>query len=322
MQLNCLTVMFLFVSKNIPSISRSIRLNHSSSSSSSKAFDVISSTKSITAKHIISLILKRKNRIEAGQTVVEGPRMIIDLLRNKDTANLVQKILISEEKWESFYPTLVETNTGAERLPDIHPASEAVMKACTDTVTPQGIVAIVDVPNLEIPVTSTPSVLVLDAVADPGNLGTLLRSSVATGVSAVYLLPGSCDPWNPKAVRSAMGSSFLVPIRQVDSWDACCHELQTLGCHYIWAATMVDDNAPGTCYYSVNWTRPHALIVGNEGNGLTDDIRQALAQGKVKPVYVPMQAGVESLNAAVCGSIILFERQRQLQIAEQGNAMG
>jgi TrmH family RNA methyltransferase len=296
--------------------------------------NLVSSTKSNTVKKIQQLLSKRKKRTEFQECVVEGPRMVFDLLADSRTRSLVKQVLISTEKWEDYQEewhaawekSEDDKNEEEESLfpPTVVPGTPEVLKACTDTVANQGIVAIVGIPSFPlvaiepvVPVTSAPLYLILDGVADPGNLGTLLRSSVATAVTGVILLPGSCDPWNPKAVRSAMGTSFRLPIVAVDSWRECQDLLSdTLSCRRTFAATMLEDRQ-GTSHYQVDWTcEPTALIIGSEGNGLSEEVRQSLEDDKdgsrIQPVYVPMQAGVESLNAGICGSVILFEYLRQV----------
>jgi TrmH family RNA methyltransferase len=300
--------------------------------------NLVSSTKSNTVKKIQQLLTKRKKRTEFQETVVEGPRMVFDLLADKRTRALVKQVVISTEKWQDYQDEWhaawekSENNGDGEQEeslfpPTVVPGTPDVLKACTDTVANQGIVAIVGIPSFPLDGAAEQSdendaapasslYLILDGVADPGNLGTLLRSSLATAVTGVILLPGSCDPWNPKAVRSAMGTSFRLPIVAVDSWVECCDLLSDLSCHRTYAATMLEDRQ-GTSHYQVDWTsEPTALIIGSEGNGLSEDVRRALQDDKdgsrIQPVYVPMQAGVESLNAAVCGSVILFEYLRQV----------
>ena len=323
---------------------------------------------------------KRKKREELGQAIVEGPRMVMDLLRCADTASLVRQIIVDCDKYDDCYATeleslisLMDTNDDDNRregkdssstygsLPQYPPqillATPQVLQACTDTVTNQGIVAMVDIPkyNQELLVERSKTTnnnnntssallyLVLDGVSDPGNVGTLIRSARATGVAATLLLPGSVDPFNPKAVRSAMGTTFSLPVLQLDSWDECCRLLHRVGCQQIWAATMLEDknddddnddlktstnNERNKEHYQVNWMAEpaSALVIGNEGNGLTLPVRASVEQGHIRiiddkttsrllpvnAVHIPMQAGVESLNAAVCGSVILFEYQRQL----------
>lgn len=278
--------------------------------------NMISSIKSQTVKRIQALQNKRKKRSEENLTIVEGKRMVFDLLGDPSTSRLVSQIFISEERWDEYAPMIDAT----DRF--VTPVTSDVMRHCSDTVTPQGILAMVQIPRLEISISTednekvnNPLFLVLDGVADPGNLGTLLRSARATGVAAVYLLSDSCcDPWNPKAVRSAMGTSFRIPIRgPFNDWDECSRDLSSLGCRSFYAATMLAD-IEGTPHFNVDWTGgsfSSALLIGSEADGLSEDVREEVLNGKIQSVYIPMETGVESLNAAVCGSVIMFEYQRQ-----------
>ena len=283
-----------------------LRISHSNS-------DLISSTKSNTVKRIQNLLTKRKSRIELKETVVEGPKMIFDLLKNERTRALVHQVIVSVERPE----WIAELKENYSDNLIVFQGTQEVLMACSDTVTPQGIVATVSIPpepskvsppsSCRIP----PLYLILDGVSDPGNLGALLRSSVATGVAGVLLLPCCCDAWNPKAVRSAMGCSFQLPMLQVESIDHAQQVLSDWQVQDIYAATM-EDGAVSFPHYDVDWTQhATAIIIGSEGNGLSDVVRNKVKSGEVKSVHVPMEAGIESLNAAVCGSVILFEYLRQ-----------
>jgi len=274
--------------------------------------DVISSEQSNTVKQITSLLTKRKKRIELGLTVVEGPRIVLDLLKNENTRGLVRQAVVACDKSEWMAEVL--------KFEDVHvcEGTPAVLAKCSDTMTPQGIVATVQIPpepSREAPPSrsANPLYLVLDGVSDPGNVGTLLRSSVAVGVAAVILMPGCCDVWNPKAVRSAMGCSFQVPILSVGSLNEALDVLDTWKVHDVFAATMEDSgNASSTAHHEVDWAQhASALLIGSEGNGLSKEVRDLVASGQLRSLHVPMESGIESLNAAVCGSVILFEYHRK-----------
>ena len=311
--------------------------------------NIITSSKSQTVKTIKALLTKRKKRNEFSQTVVEGPRMVFDLLENPKTRNLVRQVLVSAQNEHDFrddylsrlISSLDDNNENQEKKKEVlvqlvHP--DVFNKDCTDTISPQGIVAIVDIPNnndidsnvgaTTNTIGGTPMYLVLDGVSDPGNLGTLLRTSLACNVAGVVLLPDCCDVWNPKAVRSSMGASFQIPIIESPSWNDALSMLKSKGVQTVYAATMIenddnDDDAPNSSvsYYDVNWTDgPSALVIGSEGNGLSTTVREDLTRKKKKTAtegivigatHIPMGAGIESLNAAVCGSVILFEYSRQ-----------
>ena len=328
--------------RNSSSGSRSGDSNNNPSRNSIRSDNIISSTKSNTVKRIQAILSKRKKREEFGQTLVEGPRMVLDLLQSTRTRGLVQQVLVSTEEYSRYVDILQSLNCDDGSSLDIRLITPDVLKACTDTVTPQGILALVDIPK-PLPSISTlqpldstckhPLYLVLDGISDPGNLGTLLRSSLAVGVKAVMLLPGCCDVWNPKAVRSAMGASFQVPIVEVATWQEAVERLTVEGCvQSIYAATMMDEHdipspplttttttttkrMTSRSHFDINWLEhPTAIVIGSEGNGLSLAVRQAIydpSNQLVQAVHVPMQAGIESLNAAVCGSVILFEYSRQ-----------
>lgn len=337
------------------SLSMSQMNNHNS--------NLITSPKSQTVKKVQALLSKRKQRLRHGQTIVEGPRMVFDLLDNPKTAHLVRQILISAHDYElrDDYRSRLFGEGGGEQSPPhdvlvqlVHPE---IFLDCTDTISPQGIVAIVDIPEASSLLSDisdqtnekqrgsvvdtpekVPMYLILDGVSDPGNLGTLLRTSLAVGLAGVLLLPDCCDPWNPKAVRSAMGASFQVPILESKSWEECLEKLRrSAGVERVYAATMIEeeddknnDSVPCASlpYFDVDWTHgPLALVIGSEGNGLSPLVRRDLVARKPRPrsendadatddvvvaaTHIPMVTGIDSLNAAVCGSVILFEYARQ-----------
>jgi TrmH family RNA methyltransferase len=292
--------------------------------------------------------------------------MVFDLLNNPRTASLIQQVIVSlpeydgrEEYRSKLEDALQQSENDKAFL--IQLATPDVFQFCTDTMTPQGIVAVIDIPSYtgveynnalsDAPTESAANGssealhLVLDGVSDPGNVGTLLRSCLAVGVKSVILLPGCCDVWNPKAVRSAMGASFQLPIYSCESWKDGLSTLIGLGVDLVYAATMIDneENYDDTAtradtnsvrrnsipYHAVDWIGKNAaLVIGSEGNGLSNEVRQALTGGisrqnehniTVQATYIPMEAGIESLNAAVCGSVILFEYSRQRSLRDDAD---
>jgi len=178
-------------------------------------------------------------------------------------------------------------------------ASETVIRSLSETVTPQGIVAVVPQPRL--PRAVSPSlVLVVDWLRDPGNLGTILRTAAAAGVDEVLLGPGTVDPYNPKVVRAGMGAHFRLPLASNLNWPQIAERLRGLA---VWLADAQGERV----YDAVDWRRPTALIVGGEAAGYSEEAA-ALAHGRLR---VPMHGDVESLNAAVATAVILFEAARQ-----------
>jgi TrmH family RNA methyltransferase len=179
-----------------------------------------------------------------------------------------------------------------------HLVSAEVMSACSDTVTPSGLLAVVPFPDIPLP--PDPGwTLVIDNLRTPGNLGTILRTAAAAGVDQVLLSPGTVDPYNPKVVRGGAGASFFLPLARL-SWRGIAACLQRAR---VWLAA-----AQGECVYTtVDWTRPTALIIGSEAHGASPEAIQ-LADGQVT---IPMARTFDSLNAAVAAGILLFEIARQ-----------
>ncbi len=182
--------------------------------------------------------------------------------------------------------------------PHSYPATAQVVAHAAATVTPQGIVAVAAIPTLP----ARPGLLLLlDGVQDPGNVGTLLRSAEAAGCGLVVCAPGTADPYSPKVVRGAMGAHGWLPLAVADDWGAVAALVAPRGTLY--AATGDGTHA----YYAVDWRQAGGIIIGSEAHGISDAAR-ALATGTVA---IPMAGRAESLNAAVAGSVIMFEGMRQ-----------
>ncbi|NIP24576.1 MAG: RNA methyltransferase, partial [Phycisphaerae bacterium] len=179
--------------------------------------------------------------------------------------------------------------------------SEQVMAHASDTETPAGAMAVVSITVPVLP-ESPDLYLVLDRISDPGNMGTILRSSAASGVDGVLIGPGSVDIYNPKVVRSSMGALLRLPVLSL-SWAEIGEVVDGMA---VWLAA-----ANGrTAYTAVNWQQPSALIIGSEAHGAG----QRAYEMAHETVTIPMAAETESLNAAVAASVILFEAQRQKRI--------
>lgn len=280
-------------------------------------------------------------------------------MANEESRRLVRRIVISEslvygentdeyqqqlQHWIDLVDEESRQNNQDISSPmptcSINIGNDQVVAACSATVTSQGVVALMDIPAPYNPLdisaaatnndgadadssTTPPFYLILDGLSDPGNVGTLLRTSAASHVTALILLPGSCDVWNPKAVRSAMGASFRIPVLEMskssekEALDHVLDLLESCGIDSsrVFAATMEasGDNA-SLAHYDIDFTSEGgaAVIMGREGEGLRRDVLNAIKRQKISTVHVPMAPGMESLNAAVCGSVIMFERMRQL----------
>jgi TrmH family RNA methyltransferase len=259
---------------------------------------VITSPRNTHIKHLRSLMVDRKDRRRERLFVIEGVRLMQEALRSG--AEFVT-VVYNREQLETTERGR-EVLTAIAGLSKVYEVTPEAIAAASDTVTPQGVVAAVRWPRLE-PARRGVQ-LVLDAVQDPGNVGTLLRSAEATGVSQVICMVGTADVYSPKVVRSAMGAHFRLPLRQDVQWAEVSTMLLDVDNIY---AAVASASMP---YYAADWRQPSALIIGNEANGIG-------AEGltiATKQIGIPMAWPVESLNAAIAGSVILFEALRQRRL--------
>ena len=236
---------------------------------------------------------RRKGRLASGLYLAEGERVVADII----ATGQVPRVILVRENFEPTRAEVREILTVQES--DVRVVADPLFDNVADTVSPQGILALFPIPDHpELPVDAN-LVVVLDGIRDPGNLGTLIRSAAAAGADAIVTSPGTVDPYSPKAVRAAMGASARLPILVMD--DSIEAQLLRL------PLRVVADGRAELDHASVDWEQPAVVIVGSEADGPTDVGRRIAAAS----VRIPMAGGVESLNAAVAGSVILFEVARQ-----------
>jgi TrmH family RNA methyltransferase len=220
-----------------------------------------------------------------GLAVAEGPHLVAEAVRS---GLEIERIVVSEEAaFDGFVGHTITT------------VSSRIFRELKNTEHSQGVLALVRAPihNLEeICKGDTPGlVVVLDGIQDPGNAGTIIRSAEAFGVTGVVLLKGSVHPWNPKCLRASAGSLFRIPVA------SGVEDLSVFGESrwYVAAGEALET------IDVVDWTRPSLLFVGNEGAGVGENWR-----ARSQAIRIPT-IGVESLNAAVAASVILYEAHRQ-----------
>jgi TrmH family RNA methyltransferase len=241
---------------------------------------------------------RRKARERQRLFVAEGVRTVEELLR---AGVQVTGILAA--------PKIADTERGVAVLAAARAKGVVVeevtpreFETAAETESPQGVLGIAAIPEgglAGLPDTDVIRLLVLDAVQDPGNVGTILRTAAALGATATFSLPGTVDLWNAKVVRSGMGAHFHHPCL-TGTWD----ELDTFRrdrAMDLWAA-----DAAGRSIEDVEPPKRLALVVGNEGGGLSPDIRTRADQ----LVALPIASTVESLNVAVAAGILLYELSR------------
>ncbi len=237
---------------------------------------------------------RRKARERSGLFVAEGVRTVEALV---ESALPVRGVLLADDAdTDPRVQTLLE-RLAVRAVPVLRVSSTDFLSAA-DTESPQGILAVAEIPRRSLDDLSVPRrVLVLDAVQDPGNVGTILRTAAALGVDVTITLPGTVDVWNAKVVRSAMGAVFthsVVPM----AWDEAARWLQVRDVP-LWAADAA--GAPVTQAAADHPARL-ALVVANEGAGVSPHVAAA-AQ---RLVAIPMVPGAESLNVAVAAGILLY----------------
>lgn len=228
-----------------------------------------------------------------GRIAIEG----IHLLQEAVRSGLAIETLFVREDLATEMPPVPARET-------LLVAEDAFNHACA-TETPQGVAALVQTPTESLPQilqTKDPLLVVLDGIQDPGNLGTILRSAEAFGATGVLLLPGAVSPWNPKAVRASAGSVFRVPLVSVTDTQALLRQLRQHGITLYAAAAR-----HGTDIAKSPLTGPVALLIGNEGAGVSANLLH-LSDGRV---YIPCVGPVESLNAGVAASILLYAAAQQ-----------
>jgi TrmH family RNA methyltransferase len=245
-------------------------------------------------KYLRSLRADPKDRRRERSLVIEGVRLVGDALA---AGAQLRVALYNPDQ-------LSGTQAGAALLdqlagrPNCYEASDVVIAAAADTRAPQGVVAAAAWPEIA----PRPGLrLVLDAIQDPGNVGTLLRSAEAAGVGLVLCSQGCADIYSPKVVRAAMGAHFSLPLRGDQSWDELGLELSDAPLVY---AAGAEAAMP---YYAADWRQPAALIIGSEAHGISPE---GLGMA-THHISIPMIGRAESINASVAGSIILFEALRQ-----------
>ena len=261
---------------------------------------MITSTGNGRVKQLVQWQKKRKERDKEGIFLVEGLRMYVEAPRDR-----VREIYVSE----SFYKRKKEELNLDEWGKKMEILSDHVYEHVSDTMTPQGVLLVMEQNRYRLEDMidrkkdgKNPFLMVLDNLQDPGNLGTILRAGEAAGVTGVILSRDCVDIYNPKVIRSTMGSIYRMPFVYVDDLTEIVKRLNENDIH-TYAAHLDGRNS----YDKENYKTGTAFLIGNKGNGL----RQETADAAEIYVKIPMCGEVESLNAAIASSVLMFEAARQ-----------
>lgn len=241
---------------------------------------------------------RRSERVEAQVAVVEGPTLALEAL----ALGLHVELAVVEGN----APILDEVVAALHAVGlVVHAVPDGTLARVLDVATPQPVALVVHVPPARWPLPVSTAVLALDAVADPGNVGTLVRTAEAAGAEAVVLGPGCADPWSPKVVRAAAGSGFRLPPAPVP--DLAVELTRMADDGVLVLGTAVD----GTPYDELDLHGPVAIVLGNEAHGLSAEVAATVGAH----VAIPMAGGIESLNVATAGAVLAFEAARQRRAA-------
>lgn len=269
---------------------------------------MITSFNNARIKHLSELNTKSRTRKAEGVFVAEGFKMFLEA-----PVKLIEEIYIDSE----VYDKLEERSSGtpsnvfdlsARKLADcrqkgisIETVSSEVFKKASDTETPQGIMVVLKRLEYTLKDICGGCVLILEDIQDPGNLGTMIRTGEGAGISGVLMSRGTVDIYNPKTIRSTMGSMFRVPFVYTDSIKDGIEALKKDG-YCVYAAHLKGTED----YSSIKYPPRTAFMIGNEGNGLKDETA-SLAD---KYIRIPMSGELESLNASVAAALLMYESRR------------
>ncbi len=252
-------------------------------------------------------LVKRYRQVRAGGDregiFLEGVRLIEDAVRSDIELEsvMVTRDLLGRPSIKRLIDRLTQRRVRCEVT------TWEILEYLSDVETPQGIVAIArrksqDLEHVLEQITGIPLLVIVEAWRDPGNLGTLIRSAEALGADAVITTPQTVDPFSPKVIRASMGAALRLPVMERVSLRAALAVMRRRGLHIL--AAVPHHGRPLTAF---DFRQPLALLVGNEAIGLS---QEALASATMK-VTIPMRRQVESLNAAMAATILLYEAARQ-----------
>lgn len=277
--------------------------------------EIISSKDNKKIKYIRSLLEKNSIRKKNKVFVVEGIKLVNEALEY----GRVEDIVLSESLYKEISSGDLSKNTlfleSGKNIENyvrkeypIIIVSDTVFKTVSETINPQGVLAVAEIPeynildreflDAEYKKTGKLKFLLLEDTADPGNLGTMMRTAEAAGVTGVIMSKGTVDIFNPKTVRSTMGSIFRLPFCYIENLKEAIRKLKELNISF-YATHLKGEKS----YKDIKYSDKSAILIGNEARGLSDE----LAELADVYVIIPMQGKVESLNAAIAAALMMYE---------------
>lgn len=240
-------------------------------------------------KQIAAWQKSAKDRMADNIFIVEGLKMY-----HEAPDELIKEVYVTEKN----------VSECGDDIENCYIVTDAIMDKISDTKSPQGILTVLSRPQITLDdvLQGIPLLMVIENLQDPGNLGTILRMGEAAGVTGVIISKDSVDVFNPKVVRATMGSIYRMPFVVVDDIKTTVNTFKEKGIT-VYAAHLYGSEI----YTDYDYKKPTAFLIGNEGNGLTDELTE-LAD---KRLFIPMEGKVESLNAGIAASILAYEAHRQ-----------
>lgn len=268
---------------------------------------MINSLANSRVKRVRALCAKPKARREEGVFIAEGMKMFLEAPRS-----WLEEVYVSDSFYNK-YRSNKNKNDKNDSLQgiDYELVSDEVFSKMSDTQTPQGILSVIKQPRYDLEKTVGASkgenslFVILEDIQDPGNLGTILRVCEGAGVDGVIMSKNTVDIFNPKVVRSTMGSIYRVPFFTVDNLGGAIELLKNAGIS-VYAAAADGDGGDSCEYDLADYTKPAAFLIGNEGNGLKPATMELASQR----ISIPMEGLVESLNAAIATAVLVYEAAR------------
>lgn len=263
---------------------------------------------SLHNKHIkyIKLLHKRKHREKNNEFIIEGLRIIEHALENNTEISAIyySDEMVNSSRGQELFQKIYHNNV------NLYKVDRKIFQEISTTDNTQGILGIVkmkyynlnDIINKE-----KYTLIILDRLQDPGNVGTIIRTADSAGINGIIALKGTVDIYNSKTIRSTMGSIFTIPIIYADEVSDIIQSLMSKGTDVI--ATSLDAEK---YHFDVKYGNKNAIIIGNEANGISDEL---MKYSKIK-VKIPIIGNAESLNASIASGIIIYELVRQNHFSE------
>ncbi len=269
---------------------------------------MITSVANQKIKNVTALLTSTRSRREQNAYVIEGVKAFLEA-----PAEQIRQVFLTQEGYEKIrlkrpdIAALVTDGTMHNlKGPVCEIVSDEVFARMSDTKTPQGVLCVMSMPEWSakeiLNENDDALILVLNGIQDPGNLGTMIRSAEAAGAAMVLADMQTADLYSPKVIRATMGAIFRVPVIYTDHLSKVLMRLRTYGVQLV--AAHLDGKQD---FWDMHYARKCAFMIGNEGNGLSDEITEL----SDRLVRIPMDGEVESLNASVAASLLLYEWKRQ-----------